>query len=219
MESLCKCVVHVCMNNSSLKLEPFSGWKFHHLSWETENSTGVWWVNFYDTHTTHSHRLSVEVKWVQLRIFLSPFENIPLRRIDSVAYRGSTHWGAPSGKVCVVTSVASFLVLGGGGARPPNVPTKNYIILRERAKRASASETYIFRTQNTSAYIYNQCIFLYGMALYLYKRYYTDKTLKLRKKSMNMRASELRKCSHFHMLKLLFPSICCWYFRYFVSET
>ena len=25
--------------------------------------------------------------------------------------------------------------------------------------------------------------------------------------------------SHFHILKLLFPSIFCWYFRYFVSET
>ena len=34
-----------------------------------------------------------------------------------------------------------------------------------------------------------------------------------------MRASELRKFSHFHILKLLFPSILCWYFRYFVSET
>ena len=34
-----------------------------------------------------------------------------------------------------------------------------------------------------------------------------------------MRASELRKFSHFHMLRLLFPSIFCWYFRYFVSET
>ena len=35
---------------------------------------------------------------------------------------------------------------------------------------------------------------------------------------MNMRASKLRKCSHFHMLKQI-PSIFCWYFRYFVSET
>ena len=33
------------------------------------------------------------------------------------------------------------------------------------------------------------------------------------------RASELRTFSHFHILKLLFPSIFCWYFRYFVSET
>ena len=32
-------------------------------------------------------------------------------------------------------------------------------------------------------------------------------------------ASELRKFSHYHILKLLFPSIFCWYFRYFVSET
>ena len=39
---------------------------------------------------------------------------------------------------------------------------------------------------------------------------------------MNMRASgasELRKFSHFHILKLLFPLIFCWYFCYFVSET
>ena len=120
--------------------------------------------------------------------------------------------GAPSGKLCVVTSVASSLVLGGGGGQDPQMyRQKMYIYC------ASTSETYIFRTQNTSAYIYNQCIF------WRYKRYYTDKTLKLReKKSMNMRASgasELRKFSHFHMLKLLFPSIFCWYFRYFVSET
>ena len=31
--------------------------------------------------------------------------------------------------------------------------------------------------------------------------------------------SELRKFSQFHILKLLFPSICYWYLRYFVSET
>ena len=51
-----------------------------------------------------------------------------------------------------VSSVASFLVLGGGGARPRNVATKIYRrISRERAKRASATEKYIFMTQNTSA--------------------------------------------------------------------
>ena len=33
------------------------------------------------------------------------------------------------------------------------------------------------------------------------------------------RASELRTFSHFHILKLLFPLIFCWYFRYFVSDT
>ena len=36
---------------------------------------------------------------------------------------------------------------------------------------------------------------------------------------MNMWASELRRNMHLHILKLLFPSIFCWYFRYFVSET
>ena len=46
-----------------------------------------------------------------------------------------------------------------------------------------------------------------------YKRQYTDKTL-------FEYARELRKwCSHFHILKLLYPSIFCWYFIYFVSET
>ena len=54
----------------------------------------------------------------------------------------------------------------------------------------------------------------------VYKRQYTDKTTTLRK-SMYMRAngaSELRKCSHFYIsLKLLFLSIFCWYFRYFVG--
>ena len=53
----------------------------------------------------------------------------------------------------------------------------------------------------------------------VYKRQYTDKTLTLRK-SMYMRAngaSELRKFSHFYILKLLFLSIFCWYFRYFVG--
>ena len=33
------------------------------------------------------------------------------------------------------------------------------------------------------------------------------------------RTSELGKCLHFHILKLLFPSIFCWYFWYFISET
>ena len=65
-----------------------------------------------------------------------------------------------------------------------------------------------FRSRITSAYIiHNQCTFLlslYGMMLYIYKRQYTDKTL------------TLRKCMY---LKLLFPSIFCWYLRYFVSET
>ena len=56
----------------------------------------------------------------------------------------------------------------------------------------------------------------YGMA---HKRQYVDKTLTLRKSIFYMRvsgASELRKCVHFHILKLLF-SIFCWYFRYFVG--
>ena len=40
------------------------------------------------------------------------------------------------------------------------IKNKYVLILRERAKRASASETYICRTQNTSAYIHNQYSFV-----------------------------------------------------------
>ena len=50
--------------------------------------------------------------------------------------------------IYIYSSVASFLVLGGGGQDPEMYRQKIYVlILRERAKRASASETYIFRTQ------------------------------------------------------------------------
>ena len=72
----------------------------------------------------------------------------------------------------------------------------------------------IFRSQITICMIHDiinavRCYYLwYGV---IYKRQYTDKTLTLRK-SMNMRASELGNFLHFHSLKLLFPSIFCWYF-------
>ena len=71
-------------------------------------------------------------------------------------------------------------------------------------------------------YIYDQCSFLILLMhvwRYIYTRQYTDKKLTLRT-FVNMRASgvsELRKFSHFQILKLLFLSIFCWYFRYFVG--
>ena len=119
----------------------------------------------------------------------------------------------------ILTSVASFLVLGGGGQDPQMYRQKKVTYMRERAKRASASETYIFRSPNTSAHTINAVpLYYFGMTLY---RQYNDKILTLRE-SMSMRASvasELRKCLYFRILKLLFPLIFCWYFRYFVSET
>ena len=60
-----------------------------------------------------------------------------------------------------------------------------------------------------------QLVITYGMALN--KRQYTDKTLILRKYVRANGVSELRKCSHFYILKLPFLSIFCWYFRYFVG--
>ena len=79
--------------------------------------------------------------------------------------------------------------------------------MRERAKRASALRN-IFSGLKIHLHIQlMQFPFItYGMALY---RQY-DKILTLRK--IYEYASELRKLSHFHILKLLFPFIFSWYF-------
>ena len=55
-------------------------------------------------------------------------------------------------------SVASFLVLGG---KPPNVPTEK--TESNLYARASASETYIFRSPNASARTINAVPFYYGI--------------------------------------------------------
>ena len=68
-------------------------------------------------------------------------------------------------------------------------------------------------------YTINAVPFYVVWGLLICKRQYNDKTLTLRK-SMYMRASgasDLRKLSHFHIRKLLFLSIFCWYFRYTLS--
>ena len=124
----------------------------------------------------------------------------------------------------------------GGGEAPP-LPQ----MYRQKKKHVYVSymrerlRNIMFRSQNTSVYTINgvtvPCYYLwYGdnkinavpftTLVWRYKQQYTDKHW-YGDKSMDVRASgasELRKCSHFH-LKLLFPSIFCWYFRYFVSET
>ena len=50
--------------------------------------------------------------------------------------------------------------------------------------------------------------------IWRYKRQNTDKTLTSRK---SIYASELRKYLPFHILKMLFLVIFCWYFKYFVG--
>ena len=85
--------------------------------------------------------------------------------------------------MCRITSVAAFWNGGGGGgggARPSLCTDMKQKVtyMRERAKRANASETYIFRSPNISAHSYNQFPFItYGMALY---SQYNDKILTLR---------------------------------------
>ena len=96
---------------------------------------------------------------------------------------------------------------GGGEARSPicTDSIKKHVhvtYMRERAKRVSASETYIFSGLikiYTPAYIYNQCSSFYYMWYGPINDSIPHKTLTLRK--IYDYASELRKCSHFHILK------------------
>ena len=79
-------------------------------------------------------------------------------------------------------------------------------------------EIFIFRSQITSAYIiHNHCIFLislYGMMLYINDSIPTKHLLVHWENVCNIweRAEQvsLENFSHFHILKLLFPSIFCW---------
>ena len=98
---------------------------------------------------------------------------------------------------------------GGGGARPPNVPTgeKNVHVtyMRERAPHVSK---YICIHIQSMQFPFITC----GMAIDI------NNSIAYRQNTnIETCASELRKFSYFHILKLLFPSIFCWYFRYFVS--
>ena len=83
--------------------------------------------------------------------------------------------------------------------------------------RYFVSETYSISGVNIlHTYTINAVSFYYSWYGAMYKRQYTDKTLTLRK-CMCMRASELRKCWYFYILKLLFLSIFCRYIRYSVD--
>ena len=86
----------------------------------------------------------------------------------------------------------------------------------------SSQKTYIFSGLKLHLHTYTIwmqfLVITYSKGI-IYKRQYTDKTLTSRN-AMYMRASgasELRKFSHFYILKLLFLSIFCRYFRYFVG--
>ena len=85
-------------------------------------------------------------------------------------------------------SVASFLLLGGGGGQDPQMYRQeklNHVYvtyMRERAKRASASEIYAFSGLKTHLHVHG-----------IINDSMTDKTLTLRK-SMNMRASLENVC-------------------------
>ena len=84
--------------------------------------------------------------------------------------------------IFVVSSSLASTLVGGGGG---NVPTKRFTLL---------------------------CAGL----VWRYKQQYTNKIIlpweNLRIYMRARGASELRKCSPFHTLKLLFLSLCCWYF-------
>ena len=99
-----------------------------------------------------------------------------------------------------------FAIEGGGGTRPPNVPTeeKNHYVTQCASERAPQKYMY---------FQVSKCICMHIQSMQWYGTIndsMTDETLILRKNYMNMRASggsELRKNMHLLILKLLFPSI------------
>ena len=82
--------------------------------------------------------------------------------------------------------------------------------------RASASGICVFfRSQNTSAYIIQPMQWYMAEEIWQYDWQDTN----IEKKAMNMRAGLYNFCIKLLILKLFFPSISCWYYRYLVSET
>ena len=118
------------------------------------------------------------------------------------------------------SSAASFLLLGGGGGKTPKCTDrrKKKSCICNLYVRACASEIYVFSGLKIHLqfcihiYTINAVSSLLLLLVWCYKWQYTDKTLTLRK-PMNMRASLENFCIHLVILKLLFPSIFCWYFR------
>ena len=82
--------------------------------------------------------------------------------------------------------------------------------MHERARRASASGIYVFSDLKIHLHTYTM-----NAVVWHYKWQYDWQNTKIER--------NLWKCERAFLdlliLKLLFPSIFCWYFRYFVSET
>ena len=101
-----------------------------------------------------------------------------------------SHLATPCRVVLFSSSVASFLVWG-GGTRPPNVPTekKNHVHVTYMRERAPQKHIYfqVSKYICMHAYAINAVPFYY---LWRYKWQYTGKTLTSRK-CVNMRASEI----------------------------
>ena len=99
---------------------------------------------------------------------------------------------------------------GGGGGKTPKCTDKNHVHVTYMCERATQKH-YIPVSKHICIHIQSMQFSLF-LVLWRYKRQYTNKILTLRRrKNMHMRASgasELRK----------FPSIFCWYFRYFVLD-
>ena len=117
------------------------------------------------------------------------------------------------------SSVARFLVWGGG--EPPNIPTatekKNkYIGLHEIYIIMKTSEIYrhIFSGLKINLHTVPLFLLTYGMGggYVLTISGQNTNIENIYEYASERGASELGKLLHFHILKLLFPSIFCWYF-------
>ena len=145
------------------------------------------------------------MQWCILKIIFSQYVCKQWRRFRVASGgRGGRNrpssFGHSSGERKLATvSIASFLVWGGGQA-PKCTDIKNKSYTCNLYARASASETY--RP-------------LFSHMVWRYKRQYRTKHCHWENLWINYAsergASERGNFSHFHILKVLFPSIFCWY--------
>ena len=64
------------------------------------------------------------------------------------------------------SSVASFLILGGGGGKTPKCTDKKYYVPVHLYCASERAPQKHIQDSNTSAYIYNQCSFLLLLMVY-----------------------------------------------------
>ena len=111
----------------------------------------------------------------------------------------------------------AFWYWGGGGGSKMYRQQKRFTTCARASERLRDISFQVSKYFVTSAYTINIVPLYYLWYGAINKQQNIHRTLTLRKSMRASGASELGKFSHFDTQKLLFLSIFCWYFRYFVG--